>query len=56
MNSLAPITTAATWPAAIANAPPEALRAVLQFFGAEIRNPNTRRAYLKSAQQFFVFT
>lgn len=55
MTALAPITTITAWPAAIASAPPEALRAILQFFAAEVRNPNTRRAYLKAAQQFFAF-
>jgi site-specific recombinase XerD len=42
-------------PAALSGGSPEALHAVLQFFAAEIRNPNTRRAYLKAAEDFFAF-
>ncbi len=45
----------ASWPPAIASASPEAWHAILQFFAAEIRNPNTRRAYLRAAQDFFAF-
>lgn len=43
------------WPVAIASASPSALHAILQFFAAEIRSPNTRRAYLHGAKDFFVF-
>ena len=44
-----------SWPPAIAMAGPKAWHAILQFFAAEIRNPNTRRAYLRAAQDFFIF-
>lgn len=55
MNELALNSTFARWPAAVSNASPQALYAVLQFFAAEIRNPNTRRAYMRAAEDFFVF-
>jgi len=45
----------ASWPPSIAAAGPKAWHAILQFFAAEIRNPNTRRAYLRAAQDFFIF-
>ncbi len=44
----------AVWPPAIAMAKPIAWDALLQFFKAEIRNPRTRRAYLKAAEDFFM--
>ena len=44
------------WPAAIASAQPDALHAVLQFFTAEVANPNTRRAYVAAVRDFFQFT
>jgi site-specific recombinase XerD len=44
-----------SWPPAIAAAGPTTWHAILQFFAAEIRNPNTRRAYLRAAEDFFVF-
>jgi len=53
-NVLAP-SVFQSWPPAIAWAGPKAWHAILQFFAAEIRNPNTRRAYLRAAQDFFVF-
>lgn len=55
MNSLVPIAPFPTWPIAVANAAPKAQYAILQFFGAEIDNPRTRRAYLKGADDFFAF-
>lgn len=55
MSELIPLSAFATWPPAIASASPEAWHAILQFFAAEIRNPNTRRAYLRAAQDFFEF-
>ena len=53
-SDLAP-TGFSAWPPAIAAAGPKAWHAILQFFAAEIRNPNTRRAYLRAAQDFFIF-
>ena len=43
------------WPAAIAHASQEAWIAILQFFAAEIDNPNTRRSYIRGAEDFFGF-
>ena len=40
-------------PPALFGAAGDARHAVLQFFSAEIRNPNTRRAYQQAAAQFF---
>ena len=54
-SSALAITGFSTWPPAIAAAGPKAWHAILQFFAAEIRNPNTRRAYLRAAQDFFTF-
>jgi site-specific recombinase XerD len=42
-------------PPALAAASPKAFEAIVQFFAAEIRNPNTRRAYIKAAEDFFGF-
>jgi integrase/recombinase XerC len=53
MSTLVPVSAFAHWPPAVANAPPDALHAILQFFAAEVRNPNTRRAYLRAAHDFF---
>ena len=53
MTALVPITAFANWPLAVSSAPPDALYAILQFFAAEVRNPNTRRAYIHAAQDFF---
>lgn len=55
MTQLLPLPAFSGWPVAIASAPPSALHAILQFFAAEIRNPNTRRAYLRGAKDFFAF-
>lgn len=55
MTELIPLSAFANWPTAIASAGPTAWHAILQFFAAEIRNANTRRAYLRAAQDFFVF-
>lgn len=55
MSSLIPISTFNAWPSAISNATPEAKYAILQFFAAEIANPNTRRTYLRAAEDFFRF-
>lgn len=45
----------ATLPPALAAASPEAWQTILQYFAAEIANPNTRRAYSKAAEQFLHF-
>lgn len=55
MTELIPLSAFANWPTAIASAGPAAWHAILQFFAAEIRNVNTRRAYLRAAQDFFLF-
>lgn len=54
-NDLVTSSGFASWPIAIASAGPAAWHAILQFFAAEIRNANTRRAYLHAAHDFFVF-
>lgn len=43
------------WPPAIAHASQEAWIAILQFFAAEIDNANTRRSYIRGAEDFFTF-
>jgi integrase/recombinase XerC len=53
MSTLVPVSAFAQWPPAVAAAPPDVQHAILQFFAAEIRNPNTRRAYLRAAHDFF---
>jgi site-specific recombinase XerD len=52
MNPLAP-TTADRLPALIAAAGARASDRFLEFFTAQIRNPHTRRAYARSAKDFF---
>ena len=42
-------------PPAIASAGLEALKAILQFFAAEVHNAHTRRAYLLAAEDFLTF-
>ncbi len=54
-TALVPIPHHAAWPAAIANAPREAWAAIIQFFAAELNNPNTRRSYIRGAEDFFAF-
>lgn len=53
--SLVHIPHHAAWPAAIANAPREVWSAIIQFFAAELNNPNTRRSYIRGAEDFFRF-
>jgi site-specific recombinase XerD len=53
LPSLAP--SSSPLPPALAAATPSAQHVLLQFFAAEIRNANTRRAYLKGAQAFFAY-
>src|SRR6202453_1911828 len=52
MNQLAPI-TASYAPALIAASGPRASYRFLEFFTAKIRNRHTRRAYTRSATEFF---
>ena len=40
-------------PTALASASENAKSAILQFFAAEVSNPNTRRSYLRAAEDFF---
>lgn len=41
------------FPSVIAQAGPHASRAYIEFFAAQIRNPNTRAAYVRAVSQFF---
>ena len=41
------------FPTVIAQAGPHASRAYIEFFAAQIRNPNTRAAYVRAVSQFF---
>jgi site-specific recombinase XerD len=52
MNQLTSITTSNA-PALIASAGERASYRFIEFFTAEIRNPNTRRAYARAAVEFF---
>ena len=53
MNQLAPLPSpASTLPALIAFADDRAQLRFLEFFAANIRNPNTRRAYARSIGEF----
>jgi hypothetical protein len=52
MNQLAPIATNRA-PALIAAAGERASYRFFEFFTANIRNPNTRRAYARAAVEFF---
>jgi Phage integrase, N-terminal SAM-like domain len=45
--------TAAAVPAAIAVRGPQASRRFVEFFTANIRNPNTRKAYYRATTEFF---
>ena len=51
MNQLVPITSAAL-PTLVAAAGEEASIRFLEFFAANIRNPHTRRAYTRAADEF----
>src|SRR3990167_7727268 len=46
------VTGAAVVPAVIEDAGPNAKRRFVEFFTANIRNPNTREAYLRAARYF----
>ena len=52
MNQLAPLTTFHA-PALVASAGARASYRFLEFFTAQIRNPHTRRAYVRAATEFF---
>lgn len=52
MNQLTLI-TAAHAPALVAAAGGRASYRFVEFFTAQIRNPNTRRAYARAAKEFF---
>jgi site-specific recombinase XerD len=52
MNQLVPITASYT-PAVIAASGPRASYCFLEFFTAKIRNAHTRRAYTRTATEFF---
>lgn len=56
MSSIALRTSLETWPVAVAAAEPRARFAILEFFAASISNQHTRRAYIRAARDFFVFT
>lgn len=42
-------------PPALANGDSDLMRGVLEFFAAEIRNPNTRRVYILAIEDFFSY-
>ena len=52
MTQLAPV-VAFHAPALVATSGPRASYRFLEFFTAQIRNPHTRRAYLRAATEFF---
>src|ERR1700726_881102 len=54
MNQLVPITSAAL-PALVAAAGEQASMRFLEFFAANIRNPHTRRAYARAAEEFLAW-
>jgi site-specific recombinase XerD len=54
-DQLAPITPAYTLPALITAAGDQAVRRFLEFFAANIRNPNTRQAYARAVAVFLTW-
>jgi hypothetical protein len=54
-NALVIVTTDFAMPAILAAASPKARTRVLEFFGASIRNENTRKAYMAACAAFFDF-
>jgi site-specific recombinase XerD len=54
-NALAIVNTDFAMPAILAAASPKARTRVLEFFGASIRNENTRKAYMAACAAFFDF-
>jgi site-specific recombinase XerD len=54
-NALTVVKTKFAMPAILEAAGPRARKRVLEFFGASIRNANTRQAYMKACTAFFDF-
>jgi site-specific recombinase XerD len=55
MNQLVPIGATTTLPALVAAAGERASMRFLEFFAANIRNPHTRRAYYRAAEEFLAW-
>ena len=55
MNQLAPIVPIYTLPTLITVAGDQASKRFLEFFAANIRNPHTRRAYYRAAEEFLTW-
>jgi site-specific recombinase XerC len=55
MNSLVPLPSASPVPALVAAAGERASMRFLEFFAANIRNPHTRRAYYRAAEEFLAW-
>src|SRR3984893_10350956 len=55
MNSVSIIAHASPLPALVAAAGERASMRFLEFFAANIRNPHTRRAYYRAAEEFFAW-
>jgi hypothetical protein len=54
-NALVIVNTECAMPAIFAAASPKARKRMLEFFGASIRNENTRKAYMAACAAFFDF-
>jgi site-specific recombinase XerD len=55
VNQLVPITTSTALPTLVAAAGERASIRFLEFFAANIRNPHTRRAYARAAEEFLAW-
>ena len=55
MNQLAPITVPGTLPSLVTAAGDRAGIRFMEFFAANIRNPHTRRAYYRAAEEFLAW-
>jgi hypothetical protein len=55
MNDLAPIFVAPNLPALVIAAGERTSMRFLEFFAANIRNPHTRRAYARAAEEFLAW-
>src|SRR5437667_11288304 len=55
MNSLVPLPSSSLVPALVAAAGEGAGMRFLEFFAANIRNPHTRRAYARAAEEFLAW-
>jgi integrase/recombinase XerC len=55
MNSLVPLPSSSLVPALVAAAGERAGMRFLEFFAANIRNPHTRRAYARAADEFLAW-